>query len=65
MPLGHGPLSLSKKLYNSLSERMNACMYVLSVFAAMFLPLGFLRGSSGIDVNGIPLADDAFACMEI
>jgi len=29
-------------------------MYVLSVMAAIFLPLGFLTGLLGINVGGIP-----------
>ncbi len=33
-------------------------MYVLSVIAAIFLPLGFLTGLLGINVGGIPGADN-------
>ena len=29
-------------------------MYVLSIVAAMFLPLGFLTGLVGINLGGIP-----------
>ena len=32
-------------------------MYVLSVVAAIFLPLGFLTGLLGINVGGIPGAE--------
>ena len=34
-------------------------MYVLSMVAAIFLPLGFLTGLLGINVGGIPGADYA------
>ena len=36
-------------------------MYVLSVIAAVFLPLGFLTGLLGINVGGMPGADNAAA----
>ena len=47
-----------EELNNRLSEQMNGRMYVLSVVAALFLPLGFLTGLLGINVGGIPLSDD-------
>ncbi len=45
-----------------LADAMNKNMYLLSVIAAIFLPLGFLTGLLGINVGGIPGADngDAF-----
>ena len=46
-----------EQLINSLSEQMNNKMYILSVVAAIFLPLGFLTGLLGINVGGIPGAD--------
>ncbi len=36
---------------------MNKNLYILSVIAAIFLPLGFLTGLLGINVAGIPGAD--------
>jgi len=50
------------ELANALADRLNKNMYVLSVIAAVFLPLGFLTGLLGINVGGIPGAenDDAF-----
>lgn len=36
------------------SEQLNQTMYVLSIVAAIFLPLGFLTGLLGINVGGIP-----------
>jgi len=42
------------ELASILSDRMNKNMYVLSVIAAIFLPLGFLTGLLGINVGGLP-----------
>ena len=46
-----------EELVNRLSEQMNNKMYLLSVVAAIFLPLGFLTGLLGINVGGIPGAE--------
>lgn len=46
------------ELTNILADRLNKNMYVLSVIAAIFLPLGFLTGLLGINVGGIPGADN-------
>lgn len=43
-----------EELNNKLAEQMNNRMFVLSVVAAIFLPLGFLTGLLGINVGGIP-----------
>jgi zinc transporter len=44
-----------EELAARLSEQMNTTMYVLSIVAALFLPLlGFLTGLLGINVAGIP-----------
>ena len=37
-----------------LSEQINRNMYLLSIVAALFLPLGFVTGLLGINVGGIP-----------
>ena len=56
-----------EELVSRLSEQMDNRMYVLSIVAAIFLPLGFLTGLLGINVGGIPGAEykAAFAifCM--
>ncbi len=51
------------ELANMLSDKLNKNMYILSVIAAIFLPLGFLTGLLGINVGGIPGSDNpqAFA----
>jgi zinc transporter len=45
------------ELANALADRMNKNLYMLSLVAAIFLPLGFLTGLMGINVGGIPGAD--------
>lgn len=45
------------ELANMLSDKLNKNMYMLSVIAAIFLPLGFLTGLLGINVGGIPGSD--------
>ena len=49
---------IKDELTNALSDRLNKNMYILSVIAAIFLPLGFLTGLFGINVGGIPGADN-------
>ncbi len=46
-----------EELVSRLSEQTNNRMYVLSIVAAIFLPLGFLTGLLGINVGGIPGAE--------
>jgi zinc transporter len=43
-----------EELLSVVSEQMNARMYVLSLVAAIFLPLGFFTGLMGINVGGMP-----------
>jgi zinc transporter len=50
-----------EELLSRLSEQINTRMYVLSVVAAIFLPLGFLTGLLGINVGGIPGSEYALA----
>ena len=50
-----------EELSSRHAEEMNKRMYVLSVVAAIFLPLGFLTGLFGINVGGIPGAGDSMA----
>lgn len=50
-----------EELQSRLSEQLNERMYVLSVVAAIFLPLGFFTGLMGINVGGMPGVDDQAA----
>ena len=45
---------LQGELQNRLAEKQNARMYVLSIVAAIFLPLSFLTGVFGMNVAGMP-----------
>ena len=47
-----------QELTRHLPDRMNRRVYVLSVVAAIFLPLRWLTGLLGINVGGIPLTDN-------
>lgn len=51
------------ELANALADKLNKNMYVLSVIAAIFLPLGFLTGLLGINIAGIPGAEYPNAFM--
>jgi zinc transporter len=53
-----------EELLGRLSEQMDRRMYVLSIVAAIFLPLGFLTGLLGINVGGIPGAENKHAFFE-
>lgn len=52
---------VSDQLADQRADDMNRNMLILSVVAAIFLPLGFLTGLLGINVGGIPGADNAAA----
>jgi zinc transporter len=40
---------------------MNKTMYVLSIVAGIFLPLGLLTGLLGVNVGGIPGTENQWA----
>ncbi|MGR3323201.1 MAG: zinc transporter ZntB [Pseudooceanicola sp.] len=49
---------LREELSGQISDRLNRHMYILSILSAVFLPLSFLTGLLGINVGGIPGADN-------
>jgi zinc transporter len=51
---------IKDELANALADKMNKNLYMLSVIAAIFLPLGFLTGLLGVNVSGIPGADSPY-----
>lgn len=51
-------LVCQEELTNTLTEQLNNRMFILSIVAALFLPLGFLTGLLGVNVGGIPGADN-------
>ncbi|MBF0248215.1 MAG: zinc transporter ZntB, partial [Alphaproteobacteria bacterium] len=52
---------IQDELSSIMSEHMNKTMYLLTVVAAVMLPLGFLTGLLGINVGGMPGADASWA----
>lgn len=52
---------LKDQIADQRAEEMNRNMMVLSVVAAVFLPLGFLTGLFGINVGGMPGVDEPIA----
>jgi zinc transporter len=50
-----------EQIESHLSEQLNRRMYVLSIIAAIFLPLGFLTGLLGVNLGGIPGANSELA----
>ena len=50
-----------EQLQSRLTEQTNERMYVLSVVAAIFLPLSFFTGLMGINVGGMPGIEDPAA----
>ena len=50
-----------EELNSKLSEQMNKAMYILSIVAGIFLPLGLLTGLLGINVGGIPGTENPWA----
>ncbi len=51
---------VQEELASRLAEQMNNRMYMLSLVAAIFLPLGFLTGLLGVNVGGIPGSENPF-----
>jgi len=55
---------IQEELAQRSSEQLNSRMYMLSVFTAFFLPLGFLTGLLGINIGGIPGSRNEKAFLE-
>ena len=47
-------MSIGDELTNRAAEEMNRRMYILSLVAAVFLPLGLITGLLGVNVGGVP-----------
>ncbi|KPJ60879.1 MAG: magnesium transporter CorA [Latescibacteria bacterium DG_63] len=54
-----------EELMARAQDRMNKNMYVLSLVAAVFLPLGFVTGLLGINVGGIPGSESSTAFLMV
>jgi len=49
---------LQEEMLSQVAQQQNARMYVLSVVAAIFLPLTFVTGLLGMNVGGLPGLDE-------
>jgi zinc transporter len=54
---------LHEELISRLSDQMNKRMYVLSIVATIFMPLGFLAGLLGANLGGIPGASSRWGFL--
>ncbi len=54
---------IQEQMTSRQAEKMNRTMYVLSLVATIFLPLGLLTGLLGINVGGIPGTDYHYAFL--
>ncbi len=52
---------LQEELMNRVAQEQNSRIYLLSVIAAIFLPLTFVTGLLGMNVAGLPGTDDPAA----
>jgi zinc transporter len=62
---------LQEEFLSQIAQEQNSRIYVLSIVAAVFLPLGFLTGLLGMNVGGLPGTDSpigflvAVVCMAL
>lgn len=54
---------LQEELLSQIAQQQNSRMYVLSVVAAIFLPLTFVTGLLGMNVGGLPGVDSRLGFM--
>ncbi len=54
---------LQEELLSHIAQQQNARMYVLSVVAAIFLPLTFVTGLLGMNVGGLPGVDSSLGFL--
>lgn len=52
---------IKDELSNALSDTLNRNLYILSVVSAIFLPLHFFAGLLGVNLAGIPYANNGMA----
>lgn len=54
-------LVVQEELLNRIAQEQNARMYVLSVVAALFLPITFITGLFGMNVAGLPGTEETLS----
>jgi len=52
---------VQEELQAQVSDQLNARMYIINIFAAIFLPLSFFTGLFGVNLGGIPGAQSGMA----
>ncbi len=52
---------LREEISGQLSDRLNRNMYLISIVSVLFLPLGVLTGLFGVNVGGMPGAEEPMA----
>ena len=52
---------IREEMISNLAQDQNAKMYVLSMVAAVFLPLSFITGVMGMNTAGLPGSENAMA----
>lgn len=58
-------LVVQEELNNRIAQDQNARMYLLSIVAAIFLPITFISGVFGMNVAGLPGLDDPNAFLVV
>ncbi|MBT3807109.1 MAG: hypothetical protein HOG03_21300 [Desulfobacula sp.] len=53
-----------EEIKSRTSNQMNKAIYILSIITAIFLPLSLLTGLLGINVGGIPGAENKWAFFQ-
>ena len=56
---------LHEQISETLNQQINRNMYLLSIMAAVFLPLDFVTGLLGVNLGGIPGQDDPLGFLEL
>jgi zinc transporter len=56
---------IHESLASRLAEMTNQRMYILSIVAASFLPLALVTGLLGVNVGGMPGAENPYGFREV
>ena len=56
---------MQEELTNRLAEQLNRTMYIIALVTVIFLPLSLLTGLLGINVAGIPGAENHWAFVAV
>lgn len=56
---------IQEELGTRSSERLSRAIYLMSIFTVLFLPLNFVTGLLGMNVEGLPTGDRPFGFYEV